>query len=327
MFSKEKIKNIFSKFNYHNILVIGDIMVDKYIIGKVERISPEFPVPIVDIEKTFKMIGGSGNVISNILSLGGNVIPCGIIGNDSNGEFVLNKLKNVCSIDGIFIDYDRPTTIKNRIFSENYQLIRFDKESTREIDSKLEKLILEFVNSHIDKCSAVIISDYLKGVLTFKLTQKIINTCKKNNKLIFIDPKGSNYLKYKNANFLTPNLKELSKISKMVVDTEDKIYKAGMKLYHKLNLDYLIVTRGKDGISIIRNDGHKMISLPTKAKEVYDVSGAGDTVISTLTLSYLSEILSLEESVELANIVAGIVVGKIGINSTNINEILDYLNL
>lgn len=333
MLSREKIKEVFSKFYEYNILVVGDSMIDEYIIGTTNRISPEAPVPVVDVEKELETLGGAGNVISNIISLGGNVTPCTIVGNDANGNSIVEKLRDICLSqkefpflsDGIFIDYERPTTVKTRVFSDHQQLLRFDKESTKEINSKLEKEIIEFIKDTISDYSAITISDYLKGLLTHKLTQKIITCANQNKKPVFVDPKGSNYLKYKNANFLTPNLKELSKISKMVINTEDEIYKAGIKLYHKLNLDYLVVTRGKDGISVVRNDGHKMVNLPTKAKEVYDVSGAGDTVISTLVLSYLSKILSLEECVELANTAAGIVVGKIGVNSTNIEEILNLL--
>lgn len=330
--NREKIKEIFSKFYEYNILVVGDSMIDEYLIGTANRISPEAPVPVVEVERTFKTLGGAGNVISNIISLGGKVTPCTIVGNDSDGNTIINRLLEMCQIeikfpfipDGVFVDYERHTTLKTRIFSDHQQLLRFDYESTKEIDSKIEKSIFEFISDTIQNYSAIIISDYLKGLLTRGLTQKIINCASKNKKLVFVDPKGSDYSKYKNSNFLTPNLKELSKISKMKVDTESEIYEAGMKLYHKLNLTGLIVTRGKDGISVIRNDGHKMITLPTKAKEVYDVSGAGDTVMAMFVLSYLSG-MSLEESAELANLAAGIVVGKIGTSSTTIEEILNLL--
>lgn len=330
--NKENLNNIFSKFNDYKILVIGDLMIDEYIIGVANRISPEAPVPVVEVEKEFDALGGAGNVIVNIVNLGGKVVPCTVVGNDCYGNSVVEKLRSICSdqqkfpflSDGIFIDYDRPTTVKTRIFSDHQQLMRFDKESIKEISLKLEKLIFKFIDDTIDEYSAIIISDYLKGLLTPSLTQKIINRANKSNIPTFIDPKGSDYLKYKNAKFLTPNLKELSKISKVDIKKEEDIYIAGMKLYHKLNLIGLIVTRGKDGISIIRNDGHKMVTLPTKAKEVYDVSGAGDTVMAMFVLSYLSG-LSLEESAELANIAAGIVVGKIGTSSATINEILNLI--
>ncbi len=332
MLNKYQIKNIFDKFNNYSILCIGDVGIDKYIIGETNRISPEAPVPIVEVEEEFEKLGCAANVISNIISLGGRVIPCTIVGNDDMGNSIIDRLRNICSSqikfpfipDGIFVDYERHTTLKTRIFSDHQQLLRFDYESTKEIDSKIEKSIFEFISNTIQNYSAIIISDYLKGLLTRGLTQKIITCANQNKKPVFVDPKGSNYLKYKNANFLTPNLKELSKISKMKVETESEIYEAGMKLYHKLNLTGLIVTRGKDGISVIRNDGHKMITLPTKAKEVYDVSGAGDTVMAMFVLSYLSGLL-LEESAELANLAAGIVVGKIGTSSTTIEEILNLL--
>ena len=324
----EKIENTIKKFKDHTILVIGDLMIDEYIIGKTERISPEAPVPIVEIEREFSRLGGSGNVISNIISLGGNVIPCGVIGNDSSGDFITEELKKICAInknsqfflDGVIVDHNRPTTRKTRIFSDNQQMLRVDKESKKELNEDLVKYIDNFIYCTQNQYSAIIISDYQKGLLNYDLTQRIIKFGRENNKLVFVDPKGS-YEKYKGANFITPNLKELSMATGLIVETDDQIYDAGMKLYNDLNIDGLIVTRGKDGISVIRNDGHKMVTLPTMDKEVFDVVGCGDTVIATFALSYLSR-LSMKSSAIIANLTGGIVATKIGTATTTLEEIL-----
>ena len=323
MLNKEMIIKIFKKFENFNILCIGDIMVDEYIIGKTERVSQEAPVPIVEIDNVFLRMGGVGNVISNIVSLGGNVIPCGIIGTDSSGIFIKTELKKMTNEKILLLDRNRPTTKKTRIFSDNQQMLRVDSESKENVDNSYKDCIFGRMELWKDQYDAIIISDYQKGLLDDNFTQKIIKFGRENNKPIFVDPKGK-YKKYKNANFITPNLKELSFATGMKIETDEQIYDAGMNLYHKLKIDGLIVTRGKDGISVIRNDGHEMITLPTKAKEVFDVSGAGDTVIATFALSHLSG-LSMEESAEIANLAAGRVVSKIGTTTTTLEEILEVI--
>lgn len=317
------ISKIFLKFNNISILVIGDIIVDHYIIGKAERISPEAPVAIVDVDEEFLKLGGSTNVSSNISSLGGNVIPCGIIGSDNEGLFIERELKKLTNLMILLTDPNRPTTQKTRIFSDNQQMLRVDRESRNNISEKNKSYIFKQIEELENKYDAIIISDYQKGLLDYNFTKKIIKFGRKNNKPIFVDPKGK-YKKYKNANFITPNLKELSISTGLKTETDEQIYNAGMKLYNQLKIDGLIVTRGQDGISVVRNDGYEMITLPTKAKEVFDVSGAGDTVIATFALSYLSG-LSMEESAEIANLAAGVVVGKVGTATATLDEILKIM--
>ena len=319
----EKIKEIFKDFEKCTLLVIGDLMVDKYIIGKTDRISPEAPVPIVEIEETFRIMGGSGNVVSNIISLGGNVIPCGVIGDDEDGDFVSSEINKLCKLNKIIVDGSRSTTTKTRIFSEHQQMLRVDNESRKPVEQIYRSSIFKFIEEYKYSYSGVILSDYEKGLLDYDLIQNIISFCHDCDTPIFVDPKGD-YHKYQKADFMTPNLKELSIMTKMKVNTDSEIYEAGMKLYDDLELNGLIVTRGKDGISVIRNDGHKMIKLPTMAKEVFDVSGAGDSVIATFALSYLSG-LSMEESAELANLSAGVVVGKVGTATATLDEILEIM--
>lgn len=323
MLNKEKIKKIFEEFKEKTILVLGDLMVDEYITGEVNRISPEAPVPILNIKNRFSRMGGSGNVILNIIELGGRVFPCGIIGNDEAGIFIQMQISKNCGLDYILIDNKRPTTKKTRIFSGNQQMFRFDHEITKQISESEQMLILSAVKNFEYYYKGVIISDYQKGLLNYDFIQDVISFCRDHDKIIFVDPKGD-YKKYYKANFMTPNLHELSQMTRMPVNTDDDIRKAGDKLYHDLNLEGLIITRGEYGISIIRNDEHEMITLPTRAREVFDVCGAGDTVISTFALSYLSG-LSMEESAELANLAAACVVSKVGTATTTLDEILEII--
>jgi len=320
MLNKQKIKNIFSKFHNCNILLLGDLMVDVEIIGSVNRISQEAPVIIVNEENKIFKLGGSANIISNIVSLGGNVCPCGIVGNDNNGNFIRFEINKLCKLNNLLVDNSRPTVTKTRIFSKHQQIFRIDKESKKSIKKCFKDSICKFINNHIHDFSGIIISDYNKGLLDGNLTREIIDICYNNNKTIFTDPKCG-YYRYTNSNFITPNLNELSWMSGIEINNDDDIYRAGDKLYHDLKLEGLIITRGEGGISIIRNNGSKMITIPTKAREVSNVVGAGDTVIATFALAYLSG-LSMEEAAEVANLAAGVVVGKVGTAMATPDEIL-----
>jgi D-beta-D-heptose 7-phosphate kinase/D-beta-D-heptose 1-phosphate adenosyltransferase len=323
MLSKKLICDTFLKFNNCRILSLGDLMVDVEIYGSVNRISSEAPVIIVDEKYKNNKLGGSANVVSNIIAFGGKVIPCGVVGNDIYGNFIKQEINNLSELNNILIDDSRPTTTKTRIFSSHQQVFRIDKESKIPINENIQLLILDYIKKHIHDFSGIIISDYNKGVLEYNFIQDVINFCRENNKLIFVDPK-TGYYKYKNSNFITPNLNELSIMCNKTINNDDDIYSFGMKVYKDLNLDGLIITRSEDGISIIRNSGHKMITLPTRSKDVSNVVGAGDTVISTFALSYLSG-LSMEESAELANLAAGVVVGKVGTATATLDEILEIM--
>jgi len=261
--------------------------------------------------------------VSNIIGLGGNAFPCGVIGDDKDGAFIQNEIWKTCELDHILIDNTRPTTKKTRIFSDNQQMLRIDTESKERISDFGKLSILSFVKTFVHRYSSVIISDYQKGLLDHYLLNEIISFCRNHNKPVFVDPKGYSN-KYYRCSFMTPNLNELSLMTNIFIENDDDISKAGDILYHDLELDGLIVTRGKNGISVIRNDGYKMITLPTVAKEVFDVSGAGDTVISMFALAYISG-MSVEESAELANLAAACVVSKVGTATTNLDEILEII--
>ena len=300
------------------ILVIGDFMIDHYLWGKSDRISPEAPVPVVEIVKEEDRLGGAGNVVNNLLSLGSEVRVSTILGDESERMFMLLNEKNI-NTKGIFVDDNRKTIIKSRVIASNHQVIRYDKESKNYISKEYEDKILNFVKENIEKVDMILLSDYEKGVLTPNLTQNIINLANSKNKKLIIDPKN-NFSKYKNAYMIKPNKKELSVATNMEINNKDDLIKAGWKLKNKLNLKYLLVTLSEDGMALF---GEEFIQIPTLAKEVYDVTGAGDTVLASLGY-YLSKNDDLIEAMHFANAAAAVVVGKVGSATVTIDEILHY---
>jgi D-beta-D-heptose 7-phosphate kinase/D-beta-D-heptose 1-phosphate adenosyltransferase len=297
------------------IAVIGDFMIDHYLWGKSNRISPEAPVPIVEIEKEEDKLGGAGNVANNLITLGADVLVLGVIGKNSDRLLKLLKSKNI-DISGIFIDNSRETIIKSRVIALHQQVIRYDKENIKPINEDYEKKILKYLKNKIKKIELILLSDYEKGVLTTKLTQNIINIAREHNKKIIIDPK-KNFAKYKNAWMIKPNKKELEIAAGMKIKNKDDLVKAGWKIKKELNLDYLLVTLSEEGIALFANE---FIEIPTIAKEVYDVTGAGDTVLASLGY-YLSKSNDLIKAMHFANTAAAVVVGKLGSATVTLEEI------
>ena len=313
-------KDLFKKFSKTGILVIGDLMVDQYIWGKVKRISPEAPVPVVEVTKEELLLGGASNVAHNIQSLGGKVFIAGTIGRDETGKILTNKLIDKgFNTDGIIIDGERPTTVKTRVIAHSQQVVRFDKEVKSDISRSTTSLLLEYVESCLPHIKGIIISDYCKGLITRSLVQKIVELTD-SKMFIATDPKIGHFNYYKNLSLLTPNLNEASFGSGIEIKDEETLIAAGKELLNKLKCKSLIITRGDEGMTLFEND-NRITHIPTCAREVYDVSGAGDTVIATLTLCH-SAGLSLKESAVVANHAAGIVVGKMGTAVTNQEEIL-----
>ncbi|MEW6378241.1 MAG: D-glycero-beta-D-manno-heptose-7-phosphate kinase [bacterium] len=321
MLTRSKLDEILPRISQQNILVVGDVMLDEYLWGEVERISPEAPVQVVDVQREFTTLGGAGNVVANIISLGGQVRMCSVIGQDAGGEALLSEFaRKGVSTDGIFQDPARPTTRKSRVLAGNQQVLRIDREVRRPIDPVWEEKIVDYLRQHLPESAAIILSDYQKGVLTEGLLPKIISLGRDQGKPVFVDPKGMSYRKYRKAHYITPNQKEAGQATGMVIRTEEDVRTAGEKLLRELELDGVIITRGKDGISLFRL-GHEPVTLPTRAREVFDVSGAGDTALAALTLGYLAG-LPLDEAAELANLAAGVVVGKVGTATVTAAEIL-----
>jgi len=298
-------------FSRLHILVIGDAMLDNYIIGQVFRISPEAPVPIVNVKQNQYSLGGAANVCNNIAHLGASTTLLGISGKDENNK-ILGKLLKKNSINNALIETEIPTTTKARIIGEHQQIARLDYEKISFISEEVVGKLKERALLLLKKSDAVIISDYGKGVCCEEICQSIIQTGRDLNIPVLIDPKGKEWNKYKGAFLVSPNLKELGEIaSKHVANEDSQIEKHGMEVLKRYSFKYLLVTRSEKGMSLISNKEKEYYHIPTDAREVYDVSGAGDTAIATLSLGIASG-LKILDAVKLANRAAGIVVGKFG---------------
>lgn len=318
-------EDLLKKFTETGILVIGDLMVDKYIWGKVERISPEAPVPVVEVLNDEKMLlGGAANVAHNILSLGGRVLITGIVGRDNMGKVLVNRLREKgINTDGIFESEDRPTTVKTRIYAHDQQVVRFDKEVKSDISKSTQSRILEYVRTCLPKINAIIISDYCKGVITKNLVNKLLELTD-SKVFIGVDPKIGHFGYYKGVSVITPNINEASFGSGIKIIDETTLKKAGKILLKKLQSKAVLITRGDKGMILFEKDGKITNISQTHAKEVYDVTGAGDTVIAAFTL-YYSAGAKLKDAAEFANHAAGIVVGERGTAVVALKEIMESM--
>jgi len=309
MISFERLKEILECFSKVKIAVVGDMMLDEYLIGKVTRISPEAPVPVVNIEQERFVLGGASNVANNLKSLSAQVSVYGVVGQDSNGEKFVKELEaKQINPSGIVIDGTRPTIIKSRVLSQGQQLLRLDWEKDTDITENIQSKIIENVEKDIENTDAVLLSDYNKGVLTEFVSQSIIKIAKK-------------YKNYKGATSMTPNRKEiLDYFGMKKFQSEEEIAQKMSELKKELELDNVVLTRSEEGVSLFRNE-HKRI--PTVAREVYDVTGAGDTFISTFLLSVCAG-ADLFEAGAIANMASGIVVAKIGTATATKEEIMEF---
>jgi D-glycero-beta-D-manno-heptose-7-phosphate kinase len=308
---KKKLLGYVSKFKDARLLVVGDIMLDHFIWGKVTRISPEAPVPVVDISHESLLLGGAANVVNNIISLGGKAGICGAIGHDEMGRKVVHELraKNVDS-EGLVVEEARPTTVKTRVIAHSQQVVRFDRESKGGINGDSEKFILGYVNANPGSISGIVISDYAKGVITQKLVAGLVKFARKNNIPVSVDPKVGHFDYYKGVTVVTPNNLEASQGSGIDITDDAALLSAGKKLMDRFKSDAVLITRGEYGMSLFER-GKEPVHIPTVAKDVYDVTGAGDTVIAVFTLA-LAVGASMHEAALIANHAAGIVVGEVG---------------
>lgn len=317
----EKLYNAHHQSQKPKILVIGDLMLDHYIIGSASRLSPEAPVPIVNVKKENKIIGGAANVASNLIDLGAQVSLAGIIGDDSFGEEIkaILQTKNI-DTQLILTDQSRPTTVKTRVIAGTHQIVRIDHEETHDISADLEENFLKTVYLAIETSDIIILSDYNKGLLTKTLCLALIGYCNQHQKRIIVDPKGLDYTKYKGAFIIKPNRKELAEAAKTEkIHSPEELVKAAEVIFDTTHAAYLIVTLSEGGIAIITPDNHQI--LPVRATEVYDVTGAGDTVIATLAYC-LTLGLTVEEACHISNYAASIVIKHIGSATTTVDEIL-----
>jgi len=304
-----------------NILVIGDLMIDHYLWGSCERISPEAPVQVVNVKKESSVLGGAGNVVNNLVALGANVDVISVIGCDNVADELKTLLENInVQTSNLVVEAKRKTSKKSRLIAAQQQVLRYDMESIDDIDENSHKAIIEALESSIKKYNSIILSDYGKGVLTTKSTQDIIKIANKNGVKVLVDPKGKDYSKYKGAYTLTPNKKEAIEATNIDIKDENSLINALKNLKEQCNLEVSLITLSEQGIAIFED---ALTINPTVAKEVYDVTGAGDTVIASIAFA-LGNDLGIKEAIYFANLSAGVVVSKLGSATATLDEIYEY---
>jgi D-beta-D-heptose 7-phosphate kinase/D-beta-D-heptose 1-phosphate adenosyltransferase len=312
--------DIVSKFAGIRVLVVGDVMLDRYWWGDVNRISPEAPVPVVRLNRTTLAPGGAANVAANISGLGALPTLIGMVGADGEGEELCRMLEDISiSTNGIIRVATRNTTVKTRLLAHNQQIARVDQESVEELSAEEEKVVMDLVHLEMGETDAVILSDYAKGLLSRSLMEKVIAAANQKGVPVVIDPKGREYSKYKGATILTPNRREAALACNLDDTGKPVVAEAGDRLLRELELSAALITEGEDGMTLFRN-GNEPAHFPACAREVYDSTGAGDTVIATLAVG-LGAGLPMEHVAELANIAAGIVVEHVGTVAVNINDL------
>jgi len=298
-------------FSHTCIMVVGDIMIDQYIWGKVDRISPEAPVPVVEVTSESLLLGGAANVVHNIHTLDAKCCVCGVVGNDDMGKHVMGLLQALgIANSGVLIEEDRPTTIKTRVIAHSQQVVRYDRESRKEIsDASVERLMAN-IRHHIDEVDGVIISDYGKGVISQDLLTELLSLARDRGKIVTVDPKVSHFTDYQGVTAITPNHQEAEQAAGIFIHDENSLIRAGQAIRDRLNCDMVLITRGEMGMTLIEKE-NKIAHIPTSAREVFDVTGAGDTVIASFTLALATGAPSAEAAV-ISNFAAGAVVGEIG---------------
>ncbi|OGW76794.1 MAG: hypothetical protein A3C51_02615 [Omnitrophica bacterium RIFCSPHIGHO2_02_FULL_46_20] len=319
-----KLNSIISNFKNTNVLVIGDIILDEFIWGDVSRISPEAPVPVVWVKRESFMPGGASNVANNLRSLGARTYLAGVIGDDERGATLKGALEQKgIDTSGIMIDESRPTTLKTRIVAQHQQVVRIDKEKVDTLSDALISRIINCAKELIDKIDAVIIEDYGKGVITPKLLKYIVPLAKAHKKIISVDPKEERLKYYHGITLITPNNHEASKAVGFEIKDNATLKKAGEEMLKKFKCKIALITLGENGMAVFQKD-KTMKHIPTVAQEVFDVSGAGDTVIACYTLA-LAAGANPVEAAHISNYAAGIVVGKVGIAIVTPDELINRI--
>ena len=313
------LKEYIDRFPQARVIVIGDIIMDEYIWGDVSRISPEAPVPVVDVKQETKTLGGASNVIYNMATLGARPVLCGVIGDDRTGRQILNKVDQMgLKTDGMVVEPGRPTSIKTRIVAHNQQVVRFDRESKKNIGPESIEKFLDFIGKNLNTIDAIVISDYGKGVISAPLMKglrDLVRQASEGSIIIAVDPKTGNFEYYQEVDVITPNHHEAGAYCGFEIIDEDTLTQAGRKMLGELNCRSVLITQGKGGVTLFENGG-ETTHIPTVAKKVFDVTGAGDTVIGTFSLGLASG-LDLKSAAVLSNLAAGIVVGEVGTSTVS----------
>ena len=313
-------------FRHKRVLVLGDMILDRFVWGSVSRICPEAPVPVVEIKTESTHPGGAANVAANIRSLGGMARPLGVIGEDSEGRELRTIFRSIGSpVNGLIVDAGKPTSVKTRIIAHHQQVCRTDREDRSELTPDTRLKVIDTFKKYISQVDAVVISDYAKGFVTPSLLRKILPLARKFKKVVCVDPKIMDFSVYSPATVITPNVSEIAQATGIQVSGTHNLFQAAKKILNLPGLDYVLATRGEKGMALF-GGGPRPIYIPTVAREVFDVTGAGDTVISILALSLVSG-LSILESAVLSNIAAGIVVGKLGTATVTTDELIDGISI
>ncbi len=319
-----RLKSVISGFEKAKVLVVGDLILDEFIWGSVSRISPEAPVPVVWVDSENFMPGGASNVANNIRSLGGEVFLAGIVGDDERGAVLRSLLlEKGVNCEGVFTDGSRPTTQKTRVIAHHQQVVRIDREQARPLSENVCKEIAGFITERLKHVDALIIEDYGKGVIVPRLVREAVKVAKKHNKIITVDPKETHFSYYRGVTTITPNHHEAASAVGFPIKDDASLLKAGKKLMEKVKCESVLITLGENGMSLFKK-GKAMAKIPTVAQEVFDVSGAGDTVIGAYTLARAAKATAVEAA-HISNCAAGIVVGKVGVAVTTREELMERI--
>lgn len=313
-----------AKFPRASVLVVGDLILDHYIWGTVSRMSPEAPVPIVHVTSESLKLGGAANVYNNIVSLGGRADLCGIIGSDEGGRQLLKELgTHRQGRGGVVIDPDRPTTRKTRVIAHNQQIVRYDVEGRTDIAAQHQRRIIRYVESRLREISCLVVSDYAKGVVTAALMADLTRLAALRRIPIIVDPKVEHFSYYKGVTVVTPNHLEATQAAGVHGENDQTVNQAGDILRQRLGCECVLITRGEKGMSLFEANGSHW-HIPTVARQVYDVTGAGDTAIGTLALAMAAG-ASIRDGAVLANHAAGIVVGMVGTATVTAQQLTEAL--
>ena len=312
------------RFSQATVLVLGDLILDHYIWGNVNRISPEAPVPVVHVDSESFQLGGAANVYNNIRSLGGRADLCGVVGADEGGRRLLKDLgSRRHGRGGVMIDPDRPTTRKTRVVAHNQQVVRFDIEHRSEIKPQFQRRIIRYVESRLRDISCLVVSDYAKGVVTASLMAELTRLASLRRIPVVVDPKVEHFSYYKGVTVVTPNHLEAVQAAGVYGNDDRAVNEAGEIIRQRLGCQSVLVTRGEKGVSLFESDGSSW-HIPTMARQVYDVTGAGDTVVGTLALA-LAAGASVRDGAVLANHAAGVVVGRVGTATITTKQLTEAL--
>lgn len=323
---RKMVESLFQRASTLKCLVVGDLMLDEYLWGRTDRISPEAPVQVVDVLREDLRLGGAGNVANNLLALGCQVTVASVIGEDENGWALLKAFsRQGVDTAPIYQEPGRRTGRKTRVIAANQQIVRIDRESREPLSGQIEQQLINWLQQHITGFDVVLVSDYLKGVLTPSVLASVTSTASRRNIPVLVDPKGSDYSKYRGATCLTPNRKEAEAASGVPIQDGASLQQAADTIMSTVGLDNLLITRSEEGMSLFCGNG-ETVHIPTVAREVFDVTGAGDTVLALLACG-LAGGLPLAESARLANVAAGIAVAKLGTSTVTPAEIITAVSL